>query len=122
MSNQDVRAALHTPAETARRTTERIRGMEASRHRSMPFFVDKMQGYFADLMPGDTCGVLAQTSNFKTGAMTIWARALAAHLRSQGREDEVIFLVDVENTVEALGMAEVARFSKHTIADLSRGN
>lgn len=119
---KDPRAAIHTPAETARLTVQRIQEMEQHRHRAMPFFVDKIRGYFADLMPGDTCGVLAQTSNFKTGAMTIWERQLAIHLRDQGRDDEVIFHVDVENTVEALGMAEAARLSRHSMADLSRGN
>lgn len=121
-TTKNPRAAIHTPAETARLTVQRIQDMEQSRHRAMPFFVDKIRGYFADLMPGDTCGVLAQTSNFKTGAMTIWERQLAAYLRNQGRENEVIFHVDVENTVEALGMSEAARLSRHTVADLSRGN
>lgn len=123
MSNStNTRSIIHTPAETARLTVRRTQQMAEDRHRSMPFFVDRISGYFADLMPGDTCGVIAQTSNYKTGSMTIWERMLAAHLKSQGRENEVIFHVDIENTVETLGMMEVARYSNHSIADISRGN
>lgn len=117
-----ARQAIHTPAETGRLTVQRIKDMADNRHRAMPLQVDKIGSYFAPLMPGELCGVLAQTSNYKTGFMTMWARDLAFHLRSHGRDDEVIFYVDTENTVETLGIAEAARLSSHTVADLSRGN
>lgn len=118
----ETRTTIHTPPEAAQRTIKRIKDVKDSQHRSMPFFVEKIRGYFADLMPGDTCGVLAQTHNYKTGAMTYWEWMLARHLKEQGREDEVIFHVDLENTVESLGMQEVARYSNQTVYDLSRGN
>lgn len=118
----DARKAIHTPAETSRLTVQRIREMEQNRHRAMPLKLDKIGSYFHPIAPGELCGVLAQTSNYKTGFMTMWARDLALHLRKQGREDEVIFYVDTENTVETLGIYEAARLSDHTVADLSRGN
>lgn len=122
MTSPNLRTIIHTPAEAARLTVQRTEQMAQSRHRSMPFFVPAIVGYFADLMPGDTCGVIAQTSNYKTGSMMIWERILAEHLKQQGRDDEVIYHVDVENTVETLGMMEVSRYSNHSMADLSRGN
>lgn len=122
MSQQELRSIIHTPAETARLTVQRAQQMADNKHRSMPFFIDKIAGYFADLMPGETCGIIAQTSNYKTGSMMIWERVLAAHLKMNGRENEVIYHVDVENTVETLGMMETARYSNHSMADISRGN
>lgn len=118
----DIRHAINTPPETARKTVQRIKEMEANRHRAMPLAVDKIGTYFDPLQPGELCGVLAQTSNYKTGFMTMWERQLALHLRKQGREDEVIFHIDTENSVETLGVHEAARLSSHTVADLARGN
>lgn len=117
-----ARRAIHTPPETSRLTVQRIEAMAKNAHRRMPLKIDRVGTYLAPLMPGDICGIMAQTSNYKTGFMTGWAETLAGYLKSQGREDEVIFYADTENTVEALGMAQVARYSSHSVADLSRGN
>lgn len=119
----DPRRAVHTPAETARLTVQRIERMAQNKHRRIPFdLFPEIEAYFADLMPGELCGVLAQTSNYKTGLITLWERDTAHKLRAQGREDEVIFHVDTENAVETLGMMEVSRLSGHSVPDLSRGN
>lgn len=125
MTNQDppdVRHAINTPAETSRKTVQHIRDIQENRHRAMPLDLPEIGTYFDPLQPGTICGVLAQTSNYKTGFMTMWERKLAYHLRKQGRDDEAIFHIDTENSVEALGIHEVARLSNHTVADLSRGN
>ncbi|MFW6184143.1 MAG: DnaB-like helicase C-terminal domain-containing protein [Chloroflexota bacterium] len=120
--NPDIRHAINTPAETARKTVRRIEQMEKNRHRAMPLHLDRIGNYLAPLQPGELCGVLAQTHNYKTGFMTMWERMLAAHLHSQGRDNEVIFHIDTENAVETLGVHEAARLSSHSVADLSRGN
>lgn len=118
----DIRHAVNTPAETARKTVARIKKMEAERERAMPLQLPQIGNYFAALTPGELCGVLAQTSNYKTSFKAWWERNLAAHLKHQGREDEVIFHIDTENAVETLGVTEAARLSNHSVADLSRGN
>lgn len=116
------KTAVFTPAETSARGVERIREMEANRHRAMPLPIDKIGSYLAPLMPGEICAIQAQTSNYKSGFMNMWETALAAHLKETGREDEIIIHVDTETGIDALAIQEIARRSNHTVADLSRGN
>lgn len=120
----ELRVLINTPPETGNKTIEHLRNIQANKHRSMPLPISGIgQGeYFADLMPGNTCSILAQTHNYKTGFMEMWEAALANHLVAQGRQDEIIVRIDVENAIEELGMMEVSRLTDHTMADLSRGN
>lgn len=124
MSNdiQNTRQSVFTPAETSTMGVEYIKSIEANKHRAMPFPVAGMADYFAPLMPGQTCMVVAQTSNYKTGFMDMWEKHLAHYLAANGREDEIIIHADTENTVEGLALQEIARLSDHSVADLSRGN
>lgn len=111
-----------TPAQTANMGVQRIKRMEANQYRAMPLPLPEIQDYVAALMPGDTCAVLAQTSNYKSGFMSWWARELAAHLAENNRADESIIVVDTENVIETIGIQEIAYQSDHSVADLSRGN
>ena len=120
----EIRKLINTPPETGTKTIAHLQGIQSNKHRSMPLPIPGIgQGeYFADLLPGNTCAVVAQTHNGKTLFMEMWEKALARHLVAQGRSDEIIIRVDVENAIEELGMMEVSRLSNHSIADLSRGN
>ena len=118
----DVRHAVHTPAEASARGVERIREMEANKHRSMPLDIPKIGEYLAPLMPGELCAVQAQSSNYKSGFMNMWEHQLAKHLQTIGRDDECIIHVDTETSVESLAIQEIGRLSGHSVADLSRGN
>jgi replicative DNA helicase len=122
MSDFNQRGAVFTPAETSALGVERIKEMEANRHRAMPLEIDDIGNYLAPLMPGELCAVQAQTSNYKSGFINMWEHSLASHLKKQGRADEVIIHVDTESTIEGLAVQEIARGSDHTVADLSRGN
>lgn len=122
MSSFVGRDAVFTPAETSTLGVERIREMEANRHRAMPLDIDMIGGYLAPLMPGEICAVQAQTSNYKSGFINMWEHSLARYLHAEGRQDEVIIHIDTESTIEGLAIQEIARGSDHTVADLSRGN
>ncbi|MCB1899607.1 MAG: hypothetical protein KDH16_09965 [Rhodocyclaceae bacterium] len=123
----EIRKVINTPPETGNKTITHLQNIQGNKHRSMPLPIpgignDGHSAYFADLMPGNTCAILAQTHNGKTFFMEMWEKALANHLVTQGRDDEIIIRVDVENAIEELGMMEVSRLTDHSIADLSRGN
>jgi len=122
MSDFNARDAIFTPPETSTYGVERIKLMEAQKHRAMPLDIDSIGNYFAALMPGEICAVQAQSSNGKSTFMNIWEHSLAKYLKLHGRENEVIFHVDTETSIEGLAMYEIARNSSHSVADLSRGN
>ena len=122
MSDFNARDAVFTPAETSTLGIERIREMEANKHRAMPLPLQEIGEYVAPLMPGEICAVQAQTSNYKSGFIAWWERGLAHYLAQNDRQDEVIIHVDTENVVESLAIQEISRSSNHSVADLSRGN
>jgi hypothetical protein len=78
MSDFNERGAVFTPAETSTLGVERIREMEANRHRAMPLDIAEIGAYLAPLMPGELCAVQAQTSNYKSGFINMWEHSLAS--------------------------------------------
>ncbi len=119
----DIRNAVHTPPEASTHGVERVREMEANKHKAIPLPLKQVGHgeYFANLMPGETCAVQAQTSNGKSMFINMWETRLAEYLKQQGREDEAIIHVDTENTVDALAIQEIARLSGLSLNELSRG-
>ena len=115
------RDAVYTPAEVSSIGVERVRELEKNKHRAMPLDIAELRDYFAPMMGGQLCAVIAQTSNYKTGFMTFWERQLAKHLEKQGREDEVIVRIDVENQMEDIAFQSLAEFSGQNVGDLARG-
>lgn len=117
----EPRSAVYTPAEVSAIGIERVKELEKNKHRAMPLDIAEIRDYFAPLMPGQLCAIIAQTSNYKTGFMTYWERKLAKHLESQGRENEVIVRIDVENQMEDIAFQSFAEFCGQNVGDLARG-
>jgi len=70
------------------------------------------------LRPGKLAVILAYTSNYKTGLMTFWSRWLAEKLREASRGEEIVVYVSWEDTVEDMGiydLANIARIDMDTI-------
>ncbi len=67
----------------------------------LKFFIPTINQYFAPLLPGELCAVIAQTSNYKTGFIYAWQEYAAQQLEADGRTDEIIIHVSVEETIEA---------------------
>ncbi len=122
MAKMRLRNALHTPPETAAKGVDYIQALHDNKHRQMPYCIDVIREYLAPLMPGNTLGIIAQTSNYKSGLINFWERYLADYLSSAGRDEETIIHVDTEETVETLAMNEIAVNSKFRVPDLVRGN
>ena len=116
------RDSIFTPPEASMLGIERIKQMEGQRHRAMPLDMPEIGAYLAHLMPGEICGVQAQSHNYKSGFINMWEHSLAWYLQENGRENEVILHIDTETVVESLIIQEIARGSNHSVADLSRGN
>ena len=116
------RSAIYTPAEVSAIGVERVRELEKNKHRAMPLDIAEIRDYFAPLMPGQLCAVIAQTSHYKTGFMTFWERRLAEYLEKQGRENEAIVRIDIENQMEDIAFQGFAELSGQSLGDLARGH
>lgn len=60
------------------------------------------------LRPGNLCVIQAYTSNFKTGYMMNWARRMAQGIKDHGDEESVIVYVSWEDSVEEVGLYDLA--------------
>lgn len=92
--------AIYTPGETAKYGKDAIEEVWRNRDRMLKFFIPGIDDYFAPLLPGELCAIIAQTSNYKTGFIYAWQEAAAKQLEADGRNDEIIIHVSVEETIE----------------------
>lgn len=80
-----------------------------------------IKDYFAPLLPWEICAVQAQTSNGKTLFTNWWERGISEQLKRQGRLDEAIIHVSLEETIEAMAFQEYGRILNQRPADFARG-
>lgn len=121
MSDFNPKTAIYTPAQVTTYATERIRYIEQNAHRALHFFVPGIDQYFAPLLPGQVCSIIAQTSNYKSGFMHAWEFATATQLKNEGR-DEIIIHVSVEESVEEQAYLLLGQLAGEDAGELARGN
>lgn len=115
--------AIYTPSEVAVYGVEQIRQIQNSAARGIKLGIPEIDEYFAPLLPGQVCAIIAQTSNYKSGLMH-FIEHQAAHEISQNpnRKDEIIVHVSVEEGVEEQAYLEFARYTGEDAGKLARGN
>lgn len=117
----DPRSAVYTPPEASEFALHAIQEVRENKQRGVDFPISEIGSYFAPLMPGQICGIIAQTSQYKSGFLRFWERALAEQLVREGRFNECIIHVSVEETVEEQMYAELAHYGKIPINKLVKG-
>lgn len=113
---------IYTPQQAATAAFSEVETLRSESHRAVEFPVPVINEYFSKLLPGQICAIIAQTSNYKTGTIDFWAESLARQLQRQGRTDEVILKVSVEDTIEEQIIGAMARESNLDAADIVRGD
>jgi hypothetical protein len=93
-----------------------VRGIEQARDgqsRAMRFDFghEKINSYIAPLIPPQTAVIVAQTSNYKSGFLRCISRMWAKQLEREGRTDECIIDVSLEETVEEQTYYDFERYS-----------
>lgn len=117
----DPARAVYTPPEASNYAKQQIEKMRDSTHRAVKFPVGEIDDYFADMLPGQLCAIIAQTSNYKSGFLHFWEHTLARQLMDQGRDDEVIIHVSVEEAVEEQIYLMLGAATGEDAGDLARG-
>jgi len=113
--------AIFTPQEAARYGLEAIRKTAAQKARGLRLDIAEIRDYFAPVMPGQLCAVIAQTSHYKSGFLHFWERATAHQLIDEMRNDESIIHISVEECVEEQIFLEFARESGENAGKLAHG-
>lgn len=117
----ELQDTVFTPAEVSVYTQRWIEELQANRARAIEFGISAMRDYFAPLMPGQLCAIIAQTSHYKSGFLHAWERELAFQLMGQKRDHEIIVHVSVEESIEEQGILQLAIESGEDSGRLARG-
>ncbi len=121
MSDFDPKTAIYTPAEVSAYATQAVENIQANQHRAIKFFIPIIDDYFAPLLPGQICSIIAQTSHYKSGFMHAWEYAIAQQLMSDGRDNEIIIHVSVEECVEEQAYLLFGVETGEDAGDIARG-
>lgn len=101
-----------TPAEQAQLGVKFITDMHDQRDRAMPILLPgEISFYVPPVLPGENVMVVGQTHNGKSLFMDLWARRYVKHLRSKGRQDEIVVWVDTEQPADYLATSQMAALS-----------
>ncbi len=117
----DPARVVYTPDEVAALAKERVEYIRDNSHRTLKFFIPGLSDYIAPSLPGEQVMLLAQTSNYKSSFADAWEYAGAKQLQTEGRTDEVIVHISVEESVEQQVFRLLARETGINAGDISRG-
>jgi hypothetical protein len=76
--------------------------------RTLALDLPELRDYFVPMLPGNSCALIGQSSNFKTGLMRMWINSEAERLTNIGRRASIIS-IHTEETLEDVMMQEVVR-------------
>lgn len=117
----DPKTAVYTPPEWAKFGLQAAENMHARKSRGLVLPIAEIRDYFAPVLPGQLCAIVAQTSNYKSGFMHFWERAAARTLTEENRLDEAIIHVSVEECVEEQAYLFFARETGQDAGEIARG-
>lgn len=118
----DPSKAIHTPPEVAKYGLAGVRAFKENKSRGVGLGIDGIDGYFAPVLPGQVCAIIAQTSNYKSGFMHHIAHRAAEALAEEGRDDEILVHVSVEEVVEEQAYLEFSRYTGFGAGNIAIGD
>lgn len=113
--------AVYTPPETVVYGQNEILKIQSDATRALSVGISGIRDYYAPLRPGQLSAVIAQTSNYKSGFLHFIEKLAAHQLMEQGRNDEVLIHVSVEESIEEQSYLLLARESGENAGNLARG-
>jgi len=119
----DMRGMTFSPTEVATLALDEIRACCESRHLGITMGWERINQRLKPIRPGNLCTIIAYTSNYKTGLMVNWARRIANEIIDGGaaREDEVVVYVSWEDTVESMGVYDLANDALIDVSEINEG-
>lgn len=117
----DPKEAVYTPDEASQYAIEAIERIRDSKRRSAKLDIAMIRDYFSPVLPGQVTAIIAQTSHYKSSFMHFWERKIAHQLVAEGREDEAIIHVSVEECVEEQSFLFLANETGEESGKLARG-
>jgi hypothetical protein len=117
----DPKTAIYTPQQVATYGVTAIQNARDNAMRGLGIQVADIKNYFAPVLPGQVCAIIAQTSQYKSGFLHFIEHQGAKQLMDDGREGEILIHISVEECVEEQAFLEFARHSGEDAGELARG-
>jgi replicative DNA helicase len=117
----DPANAIYTPQEVALYGRLAVENMASQKSRGLVVNIASLKDYFAPLLPGQVCAVIAQTSHYKSGLLHFIEHEAAVQLQNENRIDEILVHVSVEEGVEEQSFLEFARETGDDPGKIARG-
>jgi replicative DNA helicase len=117
----DPKTAIYTPAQVSQYGLVAVNNIEKSQSRGVPLGIEQVDGYFAPALPGQVVAIIAQTSHYKSGLMHSVEHSLATKLTEEGRAEEIIVHISVEESVEEQAYLEYARHTGEQSGQIAIG-
>lgn len=113
--------SIYTPPEVSRYGLDALANIKGNQQRALSLGIAEIRDYYTPLMPGQISAVIAQTSNYKSGFLHFLEKIAAAQLEAQGRNDEILVHISVEESIEEQAFLLLARESGEDAGKLARG-
>ena len=107
----DPRRAIYTPQQVARIGVMNAEFIEANKGFGIHLGIERIDGYFAPALPGQLVVILAQTSHYKSGFLHAVEYNIAKDILDEGRQDDIVVHVSVEEGVEEQSYLEFCRLT-----------
>lgn len=117
----DPSTAVYTPPQVATYGVQAIEAVRKSAAYAIPLPIAEIRDYFAPMLPGQLCAVIAQTHHYKSGFLHFWEHEIA-RLLSQNGDTRAVIHVSVEECVEEQAFMEFARVSGEDPGRMARGD
>lgn len=114
--------AVYTPPQSAIYARQAIEEARANKTKGIGIGIPTLDDYFGRLRPGQVAGIVAQTSHYKSGTLHCIERLAAQQLEREGRLNEVLVHISVEECVEEQMFLQLARESGEVVYNLAQGS
>ena len=112
---------VYAPQQVAELAMQEVRSCIEWANRGEGLGMPTVDKVLKPLRPGNLCVIQAYTSNFKTGFMMNWARRLGEQIVKNGQESDCVVYVSWEDTVEDIGIFDLANDTGIDAADIQEG-
>ena len=118
----DLLRIVYTPNDIARLTVRTVEERMENKGQGLTTGIATLDKILMPFFPGELIGVMARTSNYKTGFMQFLARQFAAQIDANESKNEMVVYVTWEVSIEELGFYDLAHMADVDASQVWQGN
>lgn len=112
---------VYTPNDIARLTLKTVEQRIENKGQGLRTNIASLDKILMPFFPGELIGVMARTSNYKTGFMQFLARQFVRQIEAAGSANEMVVYVTWEVSVEELGFYDLSHMVQLDAAQIWQG-